>query len=55
MGYKPILTEGRWRSDSGPEVPYLSTIGALIYLAKYARPEIIFVGNILRAQSPIKV
>ena len=54
MGYKPIQTEGRWWSDSGSEVPYLNTIGALIYLAKYVRPGIIFVGNILRVQFPTK-
>ena len=26
----------------GPEVPYLSVIGALMYLANYTRPNIVF-------------
>ncbi|XP_050896776.1 secreted RxLR effector protein 161-like [Lathyrus oleraceus] len=31
----------------GPKVPYLSAIGALIYLANYTRPDISFVVNLL--------
>ena len=35
----------------GAEVPYLNTIEALRYLAKYVRPDIIFIGKLLRVQS----
>ena len=35
----------------GAEVPYLNTIVALRYLAKYVRPDIIFIGKLLRVQS----
>ena len=31
----------------GPEVPYLSAIGVLIYLANYTRPDIVFSINLL--------
>ena len=31
----------------GPEVPYLSVIGALMYLANCSRPNIAFYGNLL--------
>ena len=31
----------------GPEVPYLSAIGALMYLANYTRPDIVFLVNLL--------
>ena len=31
----------------GPEVPYLSAIGALMYLANYTRPNIAFAVNLL--------
>ena len=30
-----------------PEVPYLSTIGAFMYLANYTRPDIAFANNLL--------
>ena len=33
----------------GPKVPYLSAIGALMYLANYTRPDIAFAVN-LRAR-----
>ena len=35
----------------GPEVPYLSEIGALMYLANYTRPDTTFSGNILARYS----
>ncbi|KAI5413573.1 hypothetical protein KIW84_057951 [Lathyrus oleraceus] len=35
----------------GPEVPYLSAIGALMYLANYTRPDISFVDNLLARYS----
>ena len=35
----------------GPEVPYLSAIGALMYLANYTRPDIVFVVNFLSRYS----
>ena len=31
----------------GPKVPYLSAIGALMYLANYTRPNIAFAVNLL--------
>ena len=34
----------------GPEVPYLSAIGALMYLANYTRPDIAFSVNFLRGK-----
>ena len=36
----------------GPEVPYLSGIGALMYLANYTRPNIVFSFNLLARYSP---
>ncbi|KAL0296801.1 UNVERIFIED_CONTAM: Secreted RxLR effector protein [Sesamum radiatum] len=35
----------------GPEVPYLSAIGALMYLANHTRPDITFVVNLLARYS----
>ena len=35
----------------GPEVPYLSVIGALIYLANQTRPDIAFAVNLLARHS----
>jgi hypothetical protein len=35
----------------GPEVPYLSVIGALMYLANNTRPDIIFSVNVLARYS----
>ncbi|XP_074346160.1 secreted RxLR effector protein 161-like [Apium graveolens] len=35
----------------GPEVPYLSAIGALIYLANNTRPDIAFLVNLLARHS----
>ena len=35
----------------GPEVPYLSAIGALMYLANYTRPDITFSVNLLARYS----
>ena len=35
----------------GPKVPYLSAIGALIYLANYTRPGIAFFVNLLAKYS----
>ena len=34
-----------------PEVPYLSAIGALMYLANYTRPDITFSVNLLARYS----
>jgi hypothetical protein len=38
---------GYWRKDIGTEVPYLSVIGALMYLANCTKPDIAFAVNIL--------
>ena len=35
----------------GPEVPYLSAIGALMYLANCTRPDIVFSVNLLARYS----
>ena len=35
----------------GPEVPYLSAIGALMYLASHTRPDIAFAVNLLARYS----
>ena len=35
----------------GPEVPYISAIGALLYLANYTRPNIAFSVNLLARYS----
>ena len=38
---------GYWRKNIETEVPYLSVIGALMYLANCTRPDIAFAVNIL--------
>ena len=35
----------------GPKLPYLSDIGALMYLANCARPDIVFMVNLLARHS----
>ena len=37
----------------GSEVPYLSAIGALMYLANYTRPDIAFSVNLLARYSSV--
>jgi hypothetical protein len=39
--------KGEDEQGLGPEVPYLSAIGALMYLANYTRPNIAFAVNLL--------
>ena len=39
-----------WRKDIGTKVPYLSVIGALMYLANCTRSDIAFAVNILVRQ-----
>ena len=35
------------KDSLGPEVPYLSAIGALLYLTNYTKPDIAFAINLL--------
>ena len=44
----------RWEEEEeilGPHVPYLSVVGALMYLANSTRPDITFVVNLLARHS----
>ena len=50
MVYKSLRHMGDGEVIVGHEVPYLNTIKALIYLAKYVRPDTIVFGNLLRVQ-----
>ena len=43
----PFRTNGDDEGVSGPEVPYLSAIGALMYLANCTRSDIVFAVNLL--------
>ena len=52
MGYRSLIHRGDGEVIVGHELPYLNTIQALIYLAKYVRPGTIIFGNLLRVQFP---
>jgi hypothetical protein len=43
----PFRTKGNDEEVWGPKVPYLSAIGALMYLAKCTRSDIAFAMNLL--------
>ena len=47
----PFGTKGDNKEVLGPEVPYLSAIGALMYLANCTRPDIAFAVNLLARYS----
>jgi hypothetical protein len=47
----PFRSKGDDEEVLGPEVPYLSAIGALIYLANCTRPDIAFAVNLLARYS----
>ena len=51
MEKDPFRPRGDGEEVLGPEVPYLSTIGALIYLANCTRPDIAFAVNLLARHS----
>ena len=46
-----IISEEGEEELLGPEVPYLSAIGALMYLAQHTRPDISFAVNLLTRYS----
>ena len=52
MGYKSLRHRGDGEVIVEHELPYLNTIEALIYLAKYVRPDTIVFGNLLIVQFP---
>ena len=52
MGYRSLRHRGDGEVIEEHELPYLNTIEALIYLAKYVRPDTIVFGNLLRVQFP---
>ena len=47
IGKDPFRPRDIGEKMLGPEIPYLSVIGALMYLANYTRPDITFAVNIL--------
>ena len=47
----PLRRRGDGGVIVGREVPYLKTIEALIYFAKYVRPDTIIGGDLLKVQS----
>ena len=47
----PFSPKGNDEELLGPEVPYLSVIGALMYLASHTRPDISFTVNLLARYS----
>ena len=52
MGYKSLRHRGDGEVTVRHELPYINTIEALIYLAKYVRPDTIVFGNLLIVQFP---
>ena len=51
MDKDPFRPKGDDEEVLGPEVPYLSIVGALMYLANYTRPDIAFIVNLLARYS----
>ena len=47
----PYRPQEKFKEPLGPEVPYLNTIGALMYLANYTWPNISFAINLLARYS----